>query len=589
VNKVGRRNFKHRKGLSTIVGAVFMIIVMVAALNLTLWTIQQQDKVTETVIEKTNQNLNKLNEDIEISDVRIDGNKLNMTVTNAGATAATVKSIYVINETSKERYTFDVDFSVDGRESEKNVGQGLSLYIKDDATYSIRMITESGSIATRTITPLSSVALPMSLFIIPPTVTPTGSNVTILFAVMNNLTDSALGVDVVPTLDYTTSCVAGPSCELVEKQAPTSAHLREGNTILFKWVYEVTMPDLSTINFNASLVGAKDGNFVTETALVKKIDESNVSESTTLVVHSDLLQKPEIFIVAPGPFGDDNERGLWGIVISNPTAVDMSVSRIVISVYSTLGAQGSLDSDIVPSSGTCDSPIYPSSTSEWTCPHVNMIQWKDTSSPETVSPYSSKSFLSKILPGTVEEEPAFMISVAVFTNMGQFTKTGLSSGIDDNANAMANIFLSNTPNPSNAYQDANILTHINGIASGSIMTYNVTVVDFDTANSQYIKSGTKLIVNVPNGFTEVTVTSSTGFSSPSTTTYSDGSTQIVADLSANVGDISGTEAIVLSFTAKAPIVASEKIYLMYTLLDGETNPGDFSAGAFAQIPLQIVP
>ena len=80
-----------RKGISSVVGAVFMILVMVGALNVMIWTMQQQDRVTETIIEKSNSNLNKLNEDIDISNVRIDGDKLNMTVTNAGGAAATIK------------------------------------------------------------------------------------------------------------------------------------------------------------------------------------------------------------------------------------------------------------------------------------------------------------------------------------------------------------------------------------------------------------------------------------------------------------------------------------------------------------------
>src|SRR5687768_3389057 len=114
---MARKNYKQRKGLSTIVGAIFMILVMVAALNLTLWTVQQQDRVTQTVIEKTNESLGKLNEDIEISDVRISGSKLNLTAANHGGATATIKSIYIVNETADEQYTYELDIPVDGRES----------------------------------------------------------------------------------------------------------------------------------------------------------------------------------------------------------------------------------------------------------------------------------------------------------------------------------------------------------------------------------------------------------------------------------------------------------------------------------------
>jgi hypothetical protein len=156
-----------------------MILVTIGALNAILWTLQQQNTVNQSIIEKTSSNLNKLNEDVEISDIKVtDTNKLNVTVTNDGGAAATLKSIYIVNETASEQYRYDLDLVVDGRESE-NVGDDLPFVVASDTKYSIRMVTESGNTVTTTLTPLSSVALPMQLYVIPPTVTP-GNNVTLL-------------------------------------------------------------------------------------------------------------------------------------------------------------------------------------------------------------------------------------------------------------------------------------------------------------------------------------------------------------------------------------------------------------------------
>lgn len=569
-----------------------MILVTIGALNVVLWTLQQQNMVTESIIEKSNSNLDKLNEDIEIANVRIDNDKLNMTITNTGGAAATLKSIYIINETASEQYRYDLDVVVDGRDSQ-NVGPDLPLIIRDDTEYSIRLITESGNTVSTSLIPLSSVALPMSIYVIPPTVRP-GDNVTVLFAVTNNLTDSNLGIDVTPTLEYDPECTPGPGCEVIEHVAPSGMYLTEGNTMLFKWVFEVDMPDETYITFNASLAGARAGNYALEDAYVKLIEESQISTSTTQVIYTSLVQKPEIFLVLPSPFGENSERGLWGVVVSNPTEVPMEVSRIVISAYSTLHAQGSQDSNMIPSSNSCEYAIYPGTgdSPQWTCPHVNMVQWRNTVSPETVDPLSSKSFLVRVLPGPSQEEPAFMVSVAVFTNMGQFTKTGYSSGMSATSNAIANVFMSKTDNPSNAYTDSNILTHINGIVSGSTVRVNVTLVDFDKDDARYIKSGTKLVINVPTDFTQVDVIEPlNGFSSATATQYDDGSTQIVAELSEHVGNVidGSIEAKVLTFTARAPIVTSTKVYIMYALLDGESNPSDFSVGALAEMPLQVMP
>lgn len=581
-----------RKGISSVVGAVFMILVMVGALNVMIWTMQQQNSVTETIIEKANSNLNKLNEDIDISNVRVDSDKLNMTVTNAGGAAATIKSIYIVNETANEQYRYDLDLVVDGRESLKDVGQTLPLVVQDDTRYSVRLITESGNTVTTSLTPLSSVALPMQLYIIPPTVTP-GENVTILFAVTNNLTDSSLGKSITPTLSNTMTCTAGPSCQLTLYSAPlpSSVFLTSGNTMLFKWVYKVTAPDETYVTFTASLVGAKPGNQVTEKAYAKLIEESQVSSSTETVIFSSLVQRPEIFLIMPGPFGDapDTELGVWGIVVVNPTEVSMEVNRIVLTMFS---AAGSSQTIVDKNCDTGDNPIWPDVGSEWSCPGDNKMQWKRTSG-EVIEPYGVRSFMTKIASkGLTIDEQAFVTSTTVFTSMGQFTKTGYATGMKKNPEALVNVYLTTTSNEANARQEQYIKGNMSNIASGSQVILKVAISDFDTSSTTMIKDGTRLVVNIPKGFTVNSVADHTQFTE-STVPYEDGSTQVIAVLNASedIGDVSGGESKIIEITVTAPIVTKKKVYVMYTLLDGDTQHGTepFPVSAFAEIALHVKP
>src|SRR4029079_15242704 len=112
---------KQRRGLSSVVGAVFMVLVMIGALNVILLAMRQQDTVTQAVIDKSNSSANRLNEQIAISDLRVtSNNKLNMTVTNSGGAAAKLASIYLINETASPmvQYRYDLNnLVVDGRNS----------------------------------------------------------------------------------------------------------------------------------------------------------------------------------------------------------------------------------------------------------------------------------------------------------------------------------------------------------------------------------------------------------------------------------------------------------------------------------------
>src|SRR5581483_11991257 len=129
---MSRINRKQRRGLSSIVGAVFMVLIMIGALNVILLTLRQQDTVTQAVIDKSNSNLSKLNEQINISDIRLtSSNMLNMTVSNSGGAAAKLASIYLVNETAspKVQYRYDLNnLALDGRQSVSSIGTSIPFH-----------------------------------------------------------------------------------------------------------------------------------------------------------------------------------------------------------------------------------------------------------------------------------------------------------------------------------------------------------------------------------------------------------------------------------------------------------------------------
>jgi hypothetical protein len=581
-----------RRGISTVVGAMFMVIIMAGALNVTLWMMQQQDRIATAVTEKSGADLDRLNEKIDIADIRVDGNRLNMTIANTGGQPAQLASIYIINETaaSKQQFRYDLDVAIDGRNSVKNIGQALPFTATGASLYSVKIVTKSGNTAVANIAPISTMALPMSLYVIPPTVTP-GENMTLLYTVTNNSTDAYLGNGVTPTLSYSLGCTASSSCQLTQYAAPAgNTKVAKGVTSMFKWVFKVDAPDNTPVTFNATLAGARAGNYVVEKGRIEVVDLAQQSAYSEIIVSGTLVQRPGIFLTVPAPFGDSqNDQGLWGITIVNPSNIQMEVSRLVISAFSPKIASN----QAILKSGSCAvSAIYPSTSSEWICDADNQLEWKDIASPEIIDALSSKSFLARIKPGdlgTGSDEPAFMISATVFTSLGQFASTGYSSSMQNANGAVTNIYLTDTSDAPTALQNNHMFAHKSSIAGGMPVTINVSLADLDTVSSSYIKSGGKLVVNVPKGFTSVALGSFTGFSStPNITPYSDGSTQIVANLAEDLGNTSAAEAKILSFTTIAPIVPEKRIFIMHCLLDGETNT-NFSAGAFSQIALQVIP
>jgi hypothetical protein len=584
---MARRSWaRNRRGLSTIIGAVFMILIVASALNVALWTMREQDRVTESILEKTNTNLNRLNEDLNISDVRVSNGKMNLTLSNAGGAASYLKSLYLVNETSNQQYRYDIDITVDGRESVSNVGQSSpAITLKDNTDYSIKVVSQSGVTTTTNISPVSSVGLSMSLIVIPPTVVP-GQNVTLLFAVANNSTDSFIPASITPTLSKSCS----PSCQFTDYVTPQSSYLKNGNTVFFKWVFKADGADGVVMTFNASLSNAKHGNFVIEKGLLQTIKSSEASE---IFVGSTLLAKPEVFIIAPGPFGEAGnnlDKAYWAIAIANPIDIKMNISSITINLFSS-----NTDSSHKPlTSSTCGITGVTPNTG-WSCPHDGTMRWSSPASPIMIDPYETYTFLAKVKPGSINSvEPALLISVTAFTNLGQFAKQGYATNMFATAAPIAQVYLTDTNVATTAVTDSHVLGNIK-MNSGQPRRINVTIADFETSNdaASRILAGGLLIINVPKNFTNITIPdqNSTGFSSVTVLpTFADGTTQIRAKFSENIGDPvgGGVEGKVFYFDVTAPTVAISRTYVMHTFLDGFANTSpQFEVDAFGTFGILV--
>jgi hypothetical protein len=144
---------------------------------------------------------------------------------------------------------------------------------------------------------------------------------------------------------------------------------------------------------------------------------------------------------------------------------------------------------------------------------------------------------------------------------------------------------------SGALNNVNMFGHQNNIPPGTTRTFYVAVADLDTSSSTEILDNSRLIINVPPGFSSVTVTSDTGFdNNPSVTVRADGITQIIGVLNGDLGNSDSGEVEVIRFTAVTPSPSIDTTYIMFAFLDGLTSTNgsvQISAGALAQIALEI--
>ena len=592
-----RKRAKTRRGLMNAIGAIFALVILVTALNMTFWVVRQQDKVIQTTIEKQNADLNRFKEDIKVANINVANNNLNLTITNEGTSRATIKSLYVINETSQEQYRYDVNIAMEGRNVTTNIGQSNPvLPLKNDMKYAVKVVSESGNTATARIRPvsMSEVALPLSLYVIPSTVT-TLENVTLLFSVMNNLTEGdILAGPVTPMLNKTLSCGSGPDCQFTPYISPTSATIPIGGSTLFKWVIQVKAPQGTTMTFNATLANAKQGNYVIETGRVEIVQEALTSSE--VIVSSQTAIKPEVYMLSPGSFGDSNQKGYWGVVVINPVTTTMHIKMVAINLFSSTT---SANAHILTPSGCNVAGVIPA-TSDWSCPHDGLIKWQNLDSPITLKGNSSYAFIAKAVPGSLPNggaESAFMISIVVFTDFGQFSRQGYSSNMYDSGTSLVNVYLTDTATANLANQDAHIFGNNTLVGDTPAKRIYVAATDFDTSTSTQINSGATLIINMPKGFTNIQIPGvngypgslPSGFSSATTDLYPDGTTQIRAITSEAIGDTS-TEAKVFYFDVDVPSTEDQTTYAMHTFLAGKLNTANaFPADAFGTLALTVCP
>ncbi len=86
---------RNRRGLSSMVGAVFFIIAMTVAIGYISFSMDTLDEFAQTVIVKAAVKEDRNNEKFEVSKVAIENNAFDITVTNEGQIPMKITRLWV--------------------------------------------------------------------------------------------------------------------------------------------------------------------------------------------------------------------------------------------------------------------------------------------------------------------------------------------------------------------------------------------------------------------------------------------------------------------------------------------------------------
>ena len=254
-----------RRGLSTIIGATFFVLVMGSTIGYVTYSMDVIDDLAYQVDVKQDTNLNRQSEEFKITGVKVDGNEFNLTVTNTGTIPINITNMWAKNMTDPlwNQTKYQLNQIISPGQSVANIGQGTGLVAMNSESYSLRLVTDRGNALSTQLLSSTGQPLQMTLFTSPSTPL-SQQNVTLLFTVKNNLTEGKIIQSITPQMAPPTTTGAATA---VLKSGPTPANadsLAPGEIAFFEWTYYVEGNKNNQITYNATIANAVPGNFVTD-------------------------------------------------------------------------------------------------------------------------------------------------------------------------------------------------------------------------------------------------------------------------------------------------------------------------------------
>ncbi len=262
---------REKKGISTIIAAVFMIAIIILGLGVLTSGLNMQSNMGQVVTERTGLETEQIKERIEMRDVRIDNNKFNMTLVNTGMLPVKIVRAWVTNTTAPNGWHTQYDnlnYLINPGGSYIGFGQQAplsSLVAKTDKSYEIKVVTERGTTTSFKILNGADAKLNVRFIASPPTVT-SGQQVVITMLVTHNntLADAVLNIEPGANLgNPPTVTPSGTGSATLKSGYPNPAKdpsILRGSTRSYTYVYEVTGQNNTQITFSGGLKNSKSIN-----------------------------------------------------------------------------------------------------------------------------------------------------------------------------------------------------------------------------------------------------------------------------------------------------------------------------------------
>ena len=245
---------RSKQGVGSIIGAVFVILILLSGLTFYATYLSITDDYYETVGSMGDLGWSQNQERIAIKQVRLTAaNNLNLTVENQGAVQSHLIWLGIFNKSAvpENQGYYALDEHLNPSES-RDIVSGFTVV--QDLKYAVQLVTELGNIVQNTFYPASAVRCALSLTAASPT-TYEGNNVTVMLTVTPNDTE----VDTVQSLTANISAAPTGLVQPADNSPLTVSGLAKGESAFFWWTYNTI--GTGTVTFNATYGSAPAGTY----------------------------------------------------------------------------------------------------------------------------------------------------------------------------------------------------------------------------------------------------------------------------------------------------------------------------------------
>lgn len=245
---------KSHRGLASVIGAVFLIAIVMSALSYITYSLEIMGNFSESLIIEESRLKDKLRESFDITSISITAeNKLDGMIKNTGEIPVKLTALYIdeqgVNDVV-QKFTLDAAIAP-GRTV--NILDLTDFTIDPTKGYNMKLITSRGEVTSFYINSASVEPLFFNLVAIPKTVSTTFA-ATLLFTVVNNMSNNNILYNLTPQIEVSSDTglalaeyISGPKPALYPALAP-------GDIASFEYSYTVAGDEGDFVDFGISLV-----------------------------------------------------------------------------------------------------------------------------------------------------------------------------------------------------------------------------------------------------------------------------------------------------------------------------------------------